>query len=191
MEGRRRTLAASGITIWFSDRSIQETALITRCDILPSMTTLNETAVPDLATALHMGHVDKARRPCIEQLERVVRILKERWTGASPEEIAAAWLHDASEDTGATPASLLAAGVSPESIRIVQTVTRPPGSVYLEWIARLAASGDRSVIRVKLTNNQDNRDPRRVAELPGAAERVATRYEPARQLLDAALVGAG
>jgi (p)ppGpp synthase/HD superfamily hydrolase len=155
------------------------------------MRTLNETWVRDLATVLHMSQVDKAGRPYIEHLERVVRILKQRWPDASPDEIAAAWLHDAIEDTGATPASLLAAGVSAETIRIVQAVTRAPGSVYLEWIARLAASGDRSVIRVKLADNQDNRDPLRVAALPGAAERVATRYEPARQLLDAALARAG
>src|SRR6266700_8140452 len=49
----------------------------------------------------------------IEHLQRVVRNLKDRWPDTSSDEIAAAWLHDAIEDTGATPESLLAAGVSP------------------------------------------------------------------------------
>ena len=153
----------------------------------PAMETLTETQVRDVAAALHANQVDKAGRPYIEHLERVVRILKDRWPSATPDEIAAAWLHDAIEDTGATPASLLAAGVSPETIRIIEAVTRPPDSIYLDWIAGLASSGDRSVIRVKLADNQDNRDPARVAALPGAAETVATRYEPARRLLDEGL----
>jgi HD domain-containing protein len=144
---------------------------------------MTEADMRDLAADLHGGQGDKAGRPYIEHLERVVMILKTRWPDASKDEIAAAWLHDAIEDTEATPELLLAAGVSPEAIRIIEAVTRPPGSVYLDWIAGLAATGVSSVIRVKLSDNQDNRDPARVPALPGGAEMVAKRYEPARQLL--------
>jgi (p)ppGpp synthase/HD superfamily hydrolase len=165
--------------------------LVSQHDIIANMNILNEAGVRDLAGTLHATQVDKAGCPYIEHLERVTQILRARWPDASSDEIAAAWLHDAIEDTGATPASLRAAGVSPETIRIVEAVTRPPGSVYLEWIAAMAASGDKSVLRVKLADNQDNRDPARVAAFPGAAERVATRYEPARQLLEDGFLRAG
>lgn len=143
--------------------------------------------IPALAERLHAGQTDKAGAPYITHLARVAAILQRRWPDASADEIAAAWLHDCLEDTEASEASLLAAGVTPEAIRIVRAVTRPEGSDYLEWIAALAATRDVSVLRVKLADNEDNRDPARVAALPGAAERVATRYEPARRLLEAGL----
>lgn len=144
-----------------------------------------------LAARLHAGQTDKAGRPYIEHLARVAAILTRRWPDATRDEIDAAWLHDSLEDTEATEASLLAAGMSRETIRIVRAVTRPEGSAYLAWIGELADSGDVSVLRVKLADNEDNRDPARVAALPGAAERVATRYEPARALLETGLAKVG
>ena len=78
----------------------------------------------------------------------------------------------------------MAAGVSPAAIRTVEAVTRPPGSTYLDWIADMAANATMSALRVKLA---DNRDPARVAALPGAADLVTSRYEPARRLLEAGL----
>ncbi len=150
------------------------------------MTTLD---IPALAARLHAGQTDKAGAPYITHLARVAGILQRRWPDATADEIAAAWLHDSLEDTEASEVSLRAAGVTPETIRIVRAVTRPEGSDYLAWIGALAASRDVSVLRVKLADNEDNRDPARVAALPGAAERVATRYEPARRLLEAGLDG--
>jgi (p)ppGpp synthase/HD superfamily hydrolase len=143
--------------------------------------------IPALAERLHAGQTDKAGAPYITHLARVAGILKRRWPDASDDEIAAAWLHDCLEDTEATEDSLLAAGVTPETIRIVRAVTRPEGSDYLDWIGTLAATRDVSILRVKLADNEDNRDPLRVAALPGAAERVATRYEPARIILESGL----
>ncbi|MFT3811027.1 MAG: HD domain-containing protein [Micropepsaceae bacterium] len=143
--------------------------------------------IPALAARLHDGQTDKAGAPYITHLARVAAILRRRWPDASADEIAAAWLHDSLEDTGATETSLLEAGVSPETIRIVRAVTRPEGSDYLDWIGTLAAARDISVLRVKLADNEDNRDPARIAALPGAAERVATRYEPARIILESGL----
>ena len=143
--------------------------------------------IPALASRLHEGQTDKAGAPYITHLARVAAILKRRWPDASADEIAAAWLHDSPEDTEATETSLLAEGISSETIRIVRAVTRPEGSDYLAWIEALAASRDVPVLRVKLADNEDNRDPARVAALPGATERVTTRYEPARKLLEAGL----
>ena len=143
-----------------------------------------------LATRLHASQTDKAGQPYVGHLARVAQRLVTRWPDATRDEIEAAWLHDSLEDTEATEASLLADGVSAETIRIVRAVTRPEGSDYLAWIAELATAGDISILRVKLSDNADNIDPARVAALPGAAERVASRYEPARQLLEKGLAGA-
>ena len=148
---------------------------------------MSEPDIPALAARLHAGQTDKAGAPYITHLARVAAILQRRWPDATADEVAAAWLHDSLEDTGASEASLLAEGISPETIRIVRAVTRPEGSDYLDWIGALAASRDVSVLRVKLADNEDNRDPARVAALPGAAERVATRYEPARVILESGL----
>jgi len=149
------------------------------------------TIARQLAEQYHLGQVDKAGMPYIFHLERVAANLLRRWPDATEDEIAAAWLHDALEDTAATPADLRAAGISDRAIAIIKAVTKPEGINYLDWIETLAASADQSVIRVKLADNEDNRDPVRVAALPGAAERVATRYEPARVLLEAALQDGG
>lgn len=137
-----------------------------------------------LASRLHDGQTDKAGQPYVDHLARVAQRLAARWPDATRDEIEAAWLHDSLEDTEATEESLLAAGVSAETVRIVRAVTRPHGSEYLAWIAELAAARDVSILRVKLSDNADNIDPARVAALPGAVERVASRYEPARRLLE-------
>ena len=144
-------------------------------------------AAENLAGALHAGKVDKAGEPYIVHLRRVAANLLRRWPDAAPAEVAAAWLHDALEDTAATPESLRAAGMPEETVAIVRAVTRPAGVPYLAWIADLAATGPRGALRVKVADNEDNRDPVRVARLPGAARMVATRYEPARRVLETAL----
>jgi (p)ppGpp synthase/HD superfamily hydrolase len=144
-------------------------------------------AMSQLAARLHAGQVDKAGAPYIDHLTRVAENLLRRWPDASHAEVAAAWLHDALEDTDATVQSLLAAGVPAEAVEIVQAVTKPEGAIYLDWISELASTGPIGAVRVKLADNDDNRDPARVAALPGASERVVTRYEPARKLLEARL----
>jgi len=151
------------------------------------METMTEDQARKVAATLHAGQVDKVGHPYIAHLERVVHHLKSRWPDATSDEIAAAWLHDSLEDTTATRESLLEAGVSPAAVGIIETVTRPENKEYLAWIADIAAHGGISAIRVKLADNQDNRDAVRVAALPGGAERVATRYEPACRLLEAGL----
>lgn len=141
-----------------------------------------------LAMRLHAGETDKRGEPYVQHLAAVVAILCRRWPNATPAERDAAWLHDALEDTNATPDSLLAAGVSPQAVRIVQALTRPAEMPYRAWIAQLAASGDQSAIRVKLADNEHNSDPAR--RLPGS-DIVERRYLPARQVLEGALLHRG
>ncbi|WP_458097357.1 HD domain-containing protein [Roseomonas sp. WA12] len=134
-----------------------------------------------LACQLHAGQTDKRGEPYIDHLTAVVTILRERWPDAPDHAEEAAWLHDVLEDTTATSAGLLAAGVSGCAVQMVERLTKPPGAVYLDWIAFLAASGDLWAIRVKMADNAHNSaDGRAIPEM------VARRYAPARERLEAA-----
>lgn len=142
-----------------------------------------------LAQRLHSGQVDKAGAPYWTHLERVARRLVERFPDATKAQVQAALLHDAIEDAGMTPESLRALGVEEEAIAAIQLVSRnlnPEGS-YLEWVGRIAASGNVTAIRVKLADNLDNSDPVRVAAIAAGPRMVAEKYAPARAVLESAL----
>ena len=141
-----------------------------------------------LARRLHAGQVDKGGRPYIEHVERVARVLVERFPDATPEQVQAALLHDVLEDCDTTPVRLVLDGVEPSVVQIVEHLTRPADLPYLAWIEQLAASGDIGAIRVKLADNLDNGDPTR--EHPDRDRMMRTRYMPARTILEAALTKA-
>ena len=143
----------------------------------------------EFAKTLHHGQVDKAGAPYWMHLERVARRLMERFPDATKAQIQAALLHDAIEDAGVTTDDLRNAGVEEEAIAAIQLVSRnldPDGS-YLDWIGRIAASGNVTAIRVKLSDNLDNSDPARVAALAAGPRMVAEKYAPARAILERAL----
>lgn len=148
---------------------------------------MQTSAAEAFARRAHAGQVDKAGRPYVEHLARVAAILVRTFPDASPSEIEAAWLHDVLEDTNARPIDLLREGISDAAIDIVQELTKPKGIRYLDWIRELAERGSQSAIRVKLADNEDNRDPMRVAAVPDGARLVAERYGPARAILLQAL----
>lgn len=143
----------------------------------------------EFAKALHQGQVDKAGAPYWRHLERVAHRLIERFPDATKAQIQAALLHDAIEDAGVSTEDLRTAGIEDEAIAAIQLVSRnlnPEGS-YLDWIARIAASGNLTAIRVKLADNLDNSDPARVAALAAGPRMVAEKYAPAREILERAL----
>jgi (p)ppGpp synthase/HD superfamily hydrolase len=72
---------------------------------------------------------------------------------------AAAWLHDVLEHTDATAADLLAAGVPPDVVSVVEVLTRQPGEDYLAFIGRVCA--DRGAAQVKIADALHNLDPAR------------------------------
>jgi hypothetical protein len=141
----------------------------------------------NLAARLHAGQKDKGGRPYHDHLAAVVEILLRRWPHAPAWAVEAAWLHDALEDTAATPRDLLTMGVSPEAVALVQMVTRPRGTTYRGWIAWLGESGNLWAIRLKLADNEHNSDPSR--RLP-RSDIVERRYLPARAVLEQALADA-
>jgi len=152
------------------------------------------TSTPWYATTLsvamrfHSGQVDKAGQPYWKHLDRVAQLLIDMWPDATKTEVQAALLHDVIEDTSATPDSLRALKIPGDVVRIVQMLSRDEGSyfreglIYLEWIQAIADAGDVSAIRVKLADNADNRDPSRTH--PCQAAMVATKYDPARRILE-------
>ncbi|WP_391349811.1 hypothetical protein [Azospirillum sp. A23] len=122
-------------------------------------------------------------------LERVAHRLVERFPDATKAQVQAALLHDAVEDTGVTAEELRAAGIEEEAISAVQLVSRnlDRAGSYLDWIERIASSGNITAIRVKIADNLDNSDPVRVAALLAGPRMVAERYAPARAVLERAL----
>ena len=118
-----------------------------------------------IAREAHEGQVDKAGRPYIGHVLRVMKRLD------TDEEQMAAALHDVIEDTGATPDSLLALGVPNIGVDAVQSLTKRDGETYADFVAR---AGTHPIARrVKLADLADNADPRRVAALRSRNEALA------------------
>ena len=142
-----------------------------------------------LARDAHERQTDRAAKPYIEHIERVVANLLRHWPDATVDEVSAAWLHDVIEDTSWDASSLLKAGISPGAVKIVEELSRPAGSTYLAWIENLATLGSLSAVRVKLADNEDNSLPQRVAMIADGADMLAKRYQPARAILERRLRG--
>lgn len=136
-----------------------------------------------LAEKLHEGQTDKRGEPYIWHLSRTALRVADIFSGPRPW-IEAALLHDSIEDTPANPGDLLAAGLSPEVVRIVEAVTKPEGmrsSGYLAWIESIAHGDSLGAKAVKAADLLDNSDPLRSA--PNWSERALTKYAPARAIL--------
>jgi (p)ppGpp synthase/HD superfamily hydrolase len=132
-----------------------------------------------IAREAHEGQVDKAGRPYIGHVLRVMKRLD------TDEEQMAAALHDVIEDTDATPDSLLALGVPKVVVEAVQSLTKREGETYADFVDR--AGSHPIARRVKLADLADNADPRRVAALRDKNEALAAelRQVAAQFLADA------
>ena len=136
------------------------------------------------AKAAHAGQVDKAGQPYIEHVKRVALRLIAMFPDVTPEQVQAALLHDVVEDTPATLEEVQSR-FGAEVAATVAALTKPPGAVYADYIATLAATGHVDALRVKLADNLDNSDPIRVHLQQ--KQMVRERYAPARAVLKAAL----
>ena len=112
-----------------------------------------------IAREAHAGQVDKAGRPHIEHVLRVVDAVE----GEDAKIVAA--LHDVLEDCPEwTVGRLLDQGFTSHLVVDVDTLTRREGLSYSQYIQRIAAW---PVARaVKLADLLDNSDPVRLALLP-------------------------
>ena len=139
---------------------------------------------------LHRGHRDMLGRPYHTHLERVLAHLQRLFPEAGEDIQHAALLHGSVEENKTTLEALRGAGYSPDIVGMVQWNTRPRGEgapAYLDWIRHLAESAPLGAIMIKIADNEDNNDPRRIARLPPEQRDVSAVYAAARRILDAAL----
>ena len=139
-----------------------------------------------VAREAHEDQTDKAGAPYVEHLKRVANIFVRDWPDATDAEIAIAWLHDIIEDTPYTSEMLLETGFPVATVKAVEQLTFPKEG-YLENIANLCATGSLVAIKVKLADNEDNSNPKRVAAISIGKEMLEKRYKPARRMLIARL----
>lgn len=126
-----------------------------------------------IARRAHTGQTDKAGRPYIEHVQRVVAALTD------PRERAVAWLHDVIEDTPVTAADLRAEGFPEGVVAGVVALTHRPGEPRSDYYARVRA--DPLALAVKEADLADNADPERLAVLdPETRTRLAGKYRQAR-----------
>lgn len=76
--------------------------------------------------------------------------------GKTPEEQCAGFLHDVVEDTPYTFDDLLQMGVSSEIVDALRLLTHDESEPYLDYVRRIAGSGNRLAIAVKLNDLHHN-----------------------------------
>ncbi|MFF3015212.1 HD domain-containing protein [Streptomyces sp. NPDC057939] len=136
--------------------------------------------VEALARAAHDGQTDKSGRPYAEHLAAVAEGVRLR--GGSPEQQAAAWLHDSVEDD-ALSAEWLASAALPDAVKaMVLALTKRPGEPLEEYAARILATP--GAVLVKEADLAHNADPVRLSVLDGPTrDRLSAKYAYVRSLL--------
>jgi (p)ppGpp synthase/HD superfamily hydrolase len=114
----------------------------------------------------HAGQVDKAG---VAYWHHPVSVMRRLGPDVPDDYKFAALLHDVIEDTKYSAADLRALGYAERVIEAVVRLTKVDNAPYLENIERIAASGDKIAIAVKIADNEDNLDPERMARLPANA----------------------
>jgi len=147
-----------------------------------------------IAEKAHLNQMDKGGQPYIEHPRRVSNyVFKSMGTPEYTVEqrntaLAVAILHDTVEDKRLTLGDLM--GLPSEVWMAVDIVSRK-GETYREFIKRIATSGNRLAILVKLADLQDNMDGTRPTQdeafRASWAEMVEKRYKPAKAVLERAL----
>lgn len=126
-----------------------------------------------LASTMHAGQLDKGGRPYLGHLERVANMV--RLSGGDWVQEMAAWLHDSIEDTGATGAQLLAAGIPGIVLNIVLAMTHPEGEPNVDYWMRVRSYEPARL--VKLCDIYDNLDPSRMCYLDQPTQdRLRSKY---------------
>ncbi|MET9837883.1 HD domain-containing protein [Streptomyces virginiae] len=136
--------------------------------------------VEALAREVHEGQTDKAGRPYAEHLAAVADGVRVR--GGTPEQQAAAWLHDAIEDE-ALSLTWLDAAALPQSVKdMVLAVTKRPGEPVEQYAARILATP--GALLVKEADLAHNADPVRLSVLDAPTrDRLSVKYAYVRSLL--------
>ncbi|MDX3530732.1 HD domain-containing protein [Streptomyces sp. ID05-39B] len=141
---------------------------------------LTLTEVETLARTAHEGQTDKAGRPYTEHLQAVADGVRSR--GGDPDQIAAAWLHDAVEDDALCETWLSEAALSDRTKAVVRAVTKRAGETPQEYAGRILATP--GALLVKEADLAHNADPARLAVLDEPTRtRLTEKYARMRALL--------
>jgi (p)ppGpp synthase/HD superfamily hydrolase len=117
----------------------------------------------EFVKSAHAGQVDKGG---VAYWLHPVSVMNRLGSDAPEDYKLAALLHDVIEDTKYGADDLRAMGYAEPVVEAVLRLTKVEKIPYLENIERIAASGDKIAIAVKIADNEDNLDPERIARLP-------------------------
>lgn len=131
-----------------------------------------------LARQVHQGQVDKAGKPYIEHVLRVVSYLD------TPDEQIIGALHDVLEKSAYTAQTLLKLGYPEPIVHAVVCLTKAHGEEYDAYIRRVKS--DDLARRVKLADLKDNMDMARLAAPTSADWERLRKYERALRELTTA-----
>ena len=144
------------------------------------------------ARTVHAEQADKSGEPYVEHLQRVAARTMAKVAGLPgilsaqlvSEILQIAWLHDVIEDTDYGQQDLLREGFSTEVVLGVLALTKRAGARYDEAIRDLCFDAPLAVLLVKLSDNEDNADPDRLAKLDEATRtRLFAKYKPSMAML--------
>ena len=143
------------------------------------------------AANVHANQIDKIGEPYFNHLDRVAHSVERKlmlWCQENSlehsEGMQIAWLHDVVEDTPYTSADLVREGFSYEVSYGVEYLTKEAGRPYKDEIVSLCRNAPLPVLLVKLSDNEDNADPERLAKLDEATRaRLLAKYEPSTAML--------
>lgn len=141
-----------------------------------------------LAQSAHGGRSDKAGRPIIEHITRVVASVSRRLPD-DDDAACAAWLHAVVEDTPVTFADVTER-FSPEVCEAVRALTRRPAENPDFYLLRVADNVIATIVKVAVL--QDNLDPIRLGRVaPSYRDRLLAKYRYAQWTLLGLRPGAG
>ena len=127
----------------------------------------------------------KNDKSCVPLADHCIRVMHGMGQNATDDQKIVALLHDIIEDTEHTAEGLLAMGYSATVVDAVVILTNAnPEGDYFEYLRGIVASGNTLALHVKMADNLDNGDPRRIASLPTShRDRYAERYRRAWRIL--------
>jgi (p)ppGpp synthase/HD superfamily hydrolase len=131
----------------------------------------------------HAGQVDKGG---VAYWHHPVSVMNRLGPEAPEDYKLAALLHDVIEDTEYGADDLRAMSYSSAVVDAVQRLTKVDDIPYLDNIERIAASGDKIAIAVKIADNEDNLDPERLARVPADMQtlsRQISKYQDSLKIL--------
>ena len=161
--------------------------------MIDPITVLLKGTMPELSEtpmiASTMMFVRSAMAQCFDKsgqpiADHCIRVMQSMGPNATDAEKLVALLHDLLEDTEHTAEGLLAMGYPAEVVDAVVILTNKPEREYFTYLRSIVASGNNLALRVKMADNLDNGDPKRIATLPLThREKFAERYRRAWRIL--------